>query len=714
MVKRRGKGAEKEVLLVAEELVNDLEEKLDCSLEVIATVKGKALEGMRYKHPLEEEDGRELGAQDGEGNPPRPEMFHTFLCGKHVTADAGTGLVHTAPAHGPDDYTVWQAYGGKIESCPSPVNELGQFSRDSETLCDPIASKLLWAALDGLTVDQGSKCILERLEKQGDLLMSHEYVHRYPYDWRTKKPILVRATRQWFVQLQELKPLAAKALSKVELIPAASRGRMESMVQGRQEWCISRQRAWGVPIPALVNDETGQVVCTKDLVEQVAEKVEANGSDWWWTAGDEELKSLGWDGWKRGTDTLDVWFDSGCSWKAVLSGEKADVYMEGSDQHRGWFQSSLLTKLGYGKHDGDTDAPYAKIITHGFVLDEKNRKMSKSLGDVLEPNDFIQTMGVDVLRAWAASVDYTSDATVSRAAIDQASQALRKVRNSARFLLGNLRGFKPSEPPCLDNLSLLDRFMLQQTASFVADVRRSYDESDLRSAFSSILHFASHDVSTIYAESCKDVLYSDEEDSQRRRQCQFVLWQMLQSLTIATAPITVFLAEDIFAHAMTEIVQDPVEASVFQSNWEAPGTEWMDGFVSDRMETFLQARTHLNKLIDTLRSEELLPGRSQAELIFVNPALGQEELTTIKLLLQVADCTAVGVSEVSDDDRQWAERDILQRTAIPLGELGETTVLVVQTRKEKCERCWQYQADEANALCNRCDDVMAKQSATLR
>ena len=691
-------GGAQRAVLVAEELVPAVAEALNLRLQVVETMPGRALEGRAYRHPL-------LGDQTAQQASERPAIFHTILCGNHVTTDAGTGLVHTAPAHGADDYDVWRAYGGSIEACPSPVDAQGRFSLRSETGCGPAASERLWRELEGVTVEEGGQRILEALEAEGELLLGYDHTHRYPYDWRTKQPVIMRATRQWFIQLHGLKEKAAKALSDVELVPEGSRGRMEGMVQGRQEWCISRQRQWGVPLPALVQEETGEVALSEELIEKVAEKVEMYGSDWWWTAEEEEVEALAGPGWKRGSDTLDVWFDSGCSWKAVLDGTKADVYMEGSDQHRGWFQSSLLTKLG---SEGGK-APYAKIITHGFVLDDRSRKMSKSLGNSFEPSDYIPELGVDVLRTWVATVDYTSDVAFSRSAVDQAAQALRKVRNSARFLLGNLHNFDPeTDAPDPASLSLLDRFMLHKAVGLVENVRGCYDKGDLRNGFAQVLHFASNDISAIYAESAKDILYSEAPASPRRKSCQFVLWQLLQSLTVAAAPITVFLAEDIYSHAVSEFAGNGAAQSVFQSSWNAPSLKWRDDSLNKEVECLLSARTQINKLLDQLRGEGKLDSRSQAELVFAGTNFTEEELVTMKQLVQVAQCFALEKHAQDEVPSKNGAGASLGKAQLGMGDTTQAVVFVRQSSMEKCERCWQYHAEDEGSLCARCEEVVGE------
>lgn len=428
------------------------------TLEPIGQVLGGDLVGSQYKHPLTTET-------------------LPFITADYVTADSGSGLVHTAPGHGMDDYKACWPLG--IEAF-CPVNNVGRFTADAGE------------ALEGLQVQtDGTAKVLEMLQEKGSLIQEQGYVHKYPYDWRTKKPVILRATSQWFANVGSIKEDALKAIESVKMVPDAARRRLEGFVQSRTEWCISRQRSWGVPIPVLYEIETDEPLLTKTSVQHIIDTVMEHGTDAWWTLSTEELLAPEYRNngkkYRRGDDTMDVWFDSGTSWTMIE--EKmprphlpfvADVYSEGSDQHRGWFQSSLLTSVALtGK------APFGTLITHGFLLDEKGFKQSKSIGNTVDPAVVINggknlqkdpAYGTDVLRLWAASSEYTKDIAIGKTILAQVAESIRKFRNTARFMLGNLNGFKETDQIPYEELSRLDRFMLSEVYQFSKNVNAAYDE----------------------------------------------------------------------------------------------------------------------------------------------------------------------------------------------------------------------------------------------
>ena len=409
-------------LIVAEDLIEQLTETLESSFKVITTLPGKALEHSTYQHPLFERQG-------------------PLVLGDYVTTESGTGLVHTAPGHGQEDYQVGQQYGLDLLS---PVDGEGTFTKDA----GPFA---------GLNVlNGGNDAVIEALQSAGALLKEESYAHKYPYDWRTKKPVILRATEQWFASVDGFREAVLDAIATVNWIPAQGQNRITSMVSERSDWCISRQRNWGVPIPVFYNDATGEPLLNEETIKHVQAIVAEKGSDAWWELDNDELlpepyRSDG-NTYRKGTDTMDVWFDSGSSWAAVCDQREplkypAEMYLEGSDQHRGWFQSSILTSVATNGH-----APYKTVLTHGFVLDEQGRKMSKSIGNVVDPAIVISggknqkqdpPYGADVLRLWVSSVDYASDVPLGKNILKQMADVYRKIRNTSRFLLGNLHDFDP-------------------------------------------------------------------------------------------------------------------------------------------------------------------------------------------------------------------------------------------------------------------------------
>lgn len=555
-----GGGRDAEAWLVAAARIEELRRALSASgriptgaaLRELARVKGAVLAGSSWAHPL---------ASSSAGfNSARP-----MLCSAHVTIDSGTGIVHTAPAHGADDEAVWRLHGGRLETCASPVDAEGRFTPDVPFCASEVS---------GLEVlSEGNTAVLSKLRDapgNGALVHAERIVHRYPYDWRSKRPVLVRATRQWFVDVAKLYDAARGVLLGVNFVPQPTRQRLEGMLGGRDQWCISRQRPWGVPVPAFFRADggvpmesgaVGDVLLTPESVDHFAGLVAEHGSGCWWSLPIEELlppsESKRAAEWVRGVDTLDVWFDSGCSWSSVLgdlgvngTAISADVYLEGSDQHRGWFQSSLLTYVGAsnGVLEASSDSPstamatpYRTLITHGFVLDEKGRKMSKSLGNTVDPSSIINGVpspdvvggspgdgspgdgsergkrkkkegqhkkgggkkpayGADVLRFWCASSDYTRDVVIGPTSIKTASDSLRKLRNVARFILGNLEGFDATRDAVSAGSVLrpLDRYLLHRTALLSEDAACAYEAHNPRAVVSMLQRFAASELSGLY------------------------------------------------------------------------------------------------------------------------------------------------------------------------------------------------------------------------
>jgi len=430
----------------------------ELKLETIGEIMGADLIGASYKHPLTSER-------------------LPFITADYVSADSGSGLVHTAPGHGMDDYKACLPHG--IEAF-CPVNNLGKFTAEAGE------------GLEGLPVQtEGTARILEILQSKGSLIQEQSYVHKYPYDWRTKKPVILRATSQWFANVGTIKEDALKAIEGVKMVPESARRRLESFIHSRSEWCISRQRSWGVPIPVMYDTETDEPLLTERSVQHIIDSVSEHGTDAWWSMTTEELLAPEYRNngktYRRGYDTMDVWFDSGTSWTMIE--EKmprphlpfvADVYCEGSDQHRGWFQSSLLTSVALtGK------APFGTLVTHGFLLDSKGIKQSKSIGNTVDPAIVIYggknlqkdpAYGTDVLRLWAASSEYTKDIAIGKTILSQVTESIRKFRNTARFMLGNLNGFKETDQVAYKDLSRLDKFMLAEVYQFSKNVNAGYDE----------------------------------------------------------------------------------------------------------------------------------------------------------------------------------------------------------------------------------------------
>ena len=489
--------------------------------EVITNLYGKDLQGLKYTNPLDS------------SSVPCP-----FLPGTHVTETEGTGLVHTAPAHGFEDYLIGVQNGLNLNCV---VDDHGKYTSE------------VGVEFEGLFVlEKGNEAAITKLSSENVLLNNQKYNHRYPYDWRSKKPVIIRSTEQWFASVKQLKAEAKSALLNVQMHPPSSKNRLLSMLDSRDDWCISRQRVWGVPLPIFYHRATGEPVITSETIMHVESLIRNQGSDCWWRLSTEELLppslSSQADNFVKGTDTMDVWFDSGSSWAAALrdSGCVADLYLEGSDQHRGWFQSSLLTSIAAkGK------APYKAVITHGFVLDGNSIKMSKSLGNVISPNDILNSkkFGADVMRLWVASTNYTTDVHLSDGVLQQTDDFLQKIRNVCRFMLGNLSGFDASKDLLpYSKLSKLDCYLLHIASTYSKLATDAYESYNFARVNHQLVHMIPKDISSFYFDIIKDRLYCDPPNAETRRSVQTVLHHLLVCLVKSIAPFTPHLVEEIAQH----------------------------------------------------------------------------------------------------------------------------------------------------------------------
>ncbi|MDB9510594.1 isoleucine--tRNA ligase [Kamptonema animale CS-326] len=585
-------------LIVAADLVEKLSATFNTKLEVLATIQGKDLEKSTYKHPLFD------------------RISPVVIGGDYITADSGTGLVHTAPGHGQEDYQVGQRYGLPLLS---PVDDNGNFTAEA-------------GQFEGLNVlGDGNGAVIDALAGAGALIKEEVYAHSYPYDWRTKKPTIFRATEQWFASVEGFREAALKAIADVKWIPAQGENRITAMVSDRSDWCISRQRSWGVPIPAFYDEETGEPLLNEETIAHVQAIVAQKGSDAWWELPIEELlpESYRNNGktYRKGTDTMDVWFDSGSSWAAVAKGREelhypAEMYLEGSDQHRGWFQSSLLTSVA-----NNGIAPYKTVLTHGFVLDEQGRKMSKSLGNVVDPAVVINEYGADVLRLWVSSVDYSADVPLGKNILKQQADVYRKIRNTARFLLGNLHDFDPAKNAVsYQELPELDRYMLHRMTEVFAEVKDAFDSFQFFRFFQTVQNFCVVDLSNFYLDIAKDRLYISAEDSLRRRSCQTVLAIAVESLARAIAPVLCHLAEDIWQY----IPYPTAYKSVFEAGWVQIDNRWHNPELGKSWEYLRQVRGEVNKVLELARSEKAIGAPLEAKvLLYVPDAEKREKLQAL-------------------------------------------------------------------------------------
>ena len=675
------------LLIVAADLVDSLAATFSTSLSRKAVVKGNQLEGLRYGHPLLERESP------------------VVVGGDYITTESGTGLVHTAPGHGVDDFNTGRKHGLAV-LCP--VDEAGTLTAEA----GPFAGRNV--------LKDANPAILEALEQSGALLKQESYEHRYPYDWRTKKPTIFRATEQWFASVEGFRDEALSAIDAVNWLPASGRNRIEAMVAERGDWCISRQRTWGVPIPVFYHRSSGDVLLNADSIAHVRDLIATHGADVWWEKDETELLPPSHQGdaaqWRKGTDTMDVWFDSGSSWAAVASQREglsypADLYLEGSDQHRGWFQSSLLTSVAV-----NGQAPYRTVLTHGFALDEKGRKMSKSLGNVVDPMIIIEggknqkqepPYGADVLRLWVSSVDYSADVPIGAGILRQLADVYRKVRNTARYLLGNLHDFDPARDSVpVEQLPLLDRWMLQRTATVLDNISEAFETYEFFKFFQLLQNFCVSDLSNFYLDIAKDRLYVSAPGDLRRRSCQTVMAMVIERLAGVIAPVLSHMAEDIWQNLPYPIE----ETSVFRRGWPTIPDNWRDESLNLPMQQLRELRSAVNRVLEDCRSKRELGASLEAA---VRIEIRDPDLKKAVDWLQDS-----GHPDV-DGLHDWLLVSQLQMGGEPWAELlasedGDRAVIeVARSRGQKCERCWHYETDIGQHsahpdLCGRCVAVLAR------
>jgi isoleucyl-tRNA synthetase len=611
--------------IVAADMVEGLAAKLNLNLTTRSIIKGAELEHCTYKHPLYD------------------RTSPIIIGGDYITTESGTGLVHTAPGHGQEDYISGQKYGLAILA---PVDGDGNFTEEAGEL------------FKGANVlGDGNELVIQALMREHSLIKEEAYPHKYPYDWRTKKPTIFRATEQWFASVKGFKEEALKAISDVEWIPAQGENRIRPMVAERSDWCISRQRNWGVPIPVFYDEETNETLMTGETIAHVQNIVAEHGSDAWYSMSVEELlpESYRHSGrsYRKGMDTMDVWFDSGSSWAAVARQREnlvypVDMYLEGSDQHRGWFQSSLLTSVA-----NNGIAPFKTVLTHGFVLDEKGRKMSKSLGNIVDAMMVMNggknqqkdpAYGADVVRLWVSSVDYTTDVLIGPNILKQLSDASRKIRNTARFLLGNIHDFNPATDAVpYDELPELDRYMLHRMSEVFTEITESFDRYQFFKFFQIIQNFCIVDLSNFYLDIAKDRLYISAPTSFRRRSCQTVLAIILENLTRAISPVLCHMAEDIWQYLP---YQTPYK-SVFESGWVKLDPQWSQPDLALTWDKIRDLRTDVNKVMEQARTAKSIGSSLEAKVL-----LKVEDLTLRAKLNELSFYTPSSSSPATNSSTQ--------------------------------------------------------------
>jgi isoleucyl-tRNA synthetase len=664
-----GHGAER--LLLADGLLKEAMGRYGVEeYRVIATCKGSELEGLKLQHPFYQ---REV----------------PVILGDHVTLDAGTGAVHTAPGHGQEDYVVGAKYHLKVDN---PVGGDGKFLPGTELFA-------------GQHVFKANDAVLEVLRERGKLAHARALRHSYPHCWRHKTPIIFRATPQWFISMEQngLRPHALEAIKNTEWLPDWGQARIEGMVNNRPDWCISRQRTWGVPIALFVHKVTGKLhPDTANLIEQVAKKVEEQGIDAWFNLQPAELLGTEAAEYDKVADTLDVWFDSGVTHACVLERRDtlqrpADLYLEGSDQHRGWFQSSLLTAVATtGK------APYKSVLTHGFTVDAKGQKMSKSKGNVVAPQKVVNNLGADILRLWVASTDYTSEMTVSDEILKRTADAYRRIRNTARFLLANLGkadegAFDPAQNlVAADKLLPLDAWAVARAAELQRELQAAYDSYEFHLIYQKLLRFCSIDMGSFYLDVIKDRQYTCQPDSLARRSAQTAIYHVVEAMSRWMAPVLSFTAEEVWQHMPGER-----SASVFLEGWYDFPELYLGELDLGYWSEVMQVRDAVNRELEQLRNAGEIGANLQAE---VNLYCGRE---IHDKLARLGDELRFVLITSTADIQLMAQQPPAEAAHYTLESGDELWVAVAASAQQKCGRCWHYREDVGShadhpELCGRC------------
>ncbi len=655
------------VLILAKELTESVLKRAGITeWTVLGECRGGALELLRFRHPFLDFDV-------------------PVLLGDHVTLDAGTGAVHTAPGHGPEDYVIGQKYGIEVAN---PVGPDGSYLPGT------------YPGLDGVNVFKANDLIVELLREKGALLHVEKLHHSYPHCWRHKTPIIFRATPQWFISMDQkgLRAQSLKEIKDVQWIPDWGQARIESMVANRPDWCISRQRTWGVPMALFVHNQTEELhPDTLQLMEQVALRVEQDGIQAWWDLDAKELLGADAENYSKVPDTLDVWFDSGSTSCSVVdvrpefNGHSADIYLEGSDQHRGWFMSSLMISTAI-----KSKAPYRQVLTHGFTVDGQGRKMSKSIGNTVSPQDVMDKLGADILRLWVASTDYSGEMAVSDEILKRSADAYRRIRNTARFLLANLNGFNPeTDQVAEEEMVLLDRWAVSCALAAQQDIVASYERYDFHEVVQRLMQFCSVEMGSFYLDIIKDRQYTAKADSVARRSCQTALWHIAEALVRWMAPIMSFTADEIWGH-----LSGQREQYVFTGEWY----QGLFGLAADEAlndaywEQLLKVRGEVNKVIEQARADKRIGGALEASVVlYADDSLAEKLKALGDELRFVLLTSAVQVADYSSAPGE----------AVQSEHLKGLKVVLTKAEGEKCPRCWHYTTDvgqnpEHVEICGRC------------
>ncbi|QIW07476.1 isoleucine--tRNA ligase [Staphylococcus pseudintermedius] len=650
--------------IIAEALVDAVAEQLGWDKEAVVRekdFKGSELEYIEAQHPF-------------------IDRISLIINGEHVTTDAGTGCVHTAPGHGEDDFIVGQKYGLEVIS---PLDDKGVFTAEG-------------GPFEGMFYDKANQAVTELLTEKGALLKLDFITHSYPHDWRTKKPVIFRATPQWFASISKVRQDIFDAIEDTKFKVDWGKTRIYNMIRDRGEWVISRQRVWGVPLPVFYA-ENGDIIMTKETVYHVADLFEQHGSNIWFERDAKDLLPEGFTHpgspngeFTKEQDIMDVWFDSGSSHRGVLETRPelsfpADMYLEGSDQYRGWFNSSITTSVATRGR-----SPYKMLLSHGFVMDGEGKKMSKSLGNVIVPDTIVKQKGADIARLWVSSVDYLADVRISDEILNQVADVYRKIRNTLRFLLGNINDYNPATDRIAEaDLLEVDRYILNRLREFTAGTLDHYESFDYLNIYQEVQNFINVELSNFYLDYGKDILYIEEKNAHKRRSMQTVLFEILVNMTKLLAPIIPHTAEEVWSH-----IEQVDEESVHLTNM--PAKEEVDQALLDKWNTFMALRDDVNRALEAARNEKVI-GKSLEAKVKIGNSSSFDTLAFLEGFNDLHQLFIVSQVELVEDTKGEAYQ--------------HGTIEIAKADGEKCARCWNYSESlgsvgELDDLCPRCQEVV--------
>jgi isoleucyl-tRNA synthetase len=656
---------------LAKELLPQIEAETSRKFDMFSSIGGKELEGLLFRHPFLDRES-------------------PIVLADYVTADTGTGIVHTAPGHGPDDFATGERYNLPVIS---PVGPDGKFTAEGGQFA-------------GMFVFDANGPIIKRLTESGALFSKGTLRHQYAHCWRCKNKIIYRATEQWFASIDGFREKALAEINQdVRWIPSWGRERLSNMVADRNDWCISRQRVWGVPIPVFYCKECGEAVINGDTVKHISHIFRQEGSGSWWGKSSKELMpagsacpKCGAGEFRKETDIMDVWFDSGSSHAAVLKMRPelkwpASMYLEGSDQHRGWFQSSLLTSVAnFGA------APYEAVLTHGFVVDGEGRKMSKSIGNTIYPQEVIKKYGADILRLWVASADYKADIKISNDILKQLSEVYRKIRNTFRYIISNLYDFDPEKDSvAYENLLEIDKWALLKHERVKAKVTEAYESYEFHLLYHAVHNFCTIDLSSFYLDIIKDRLYASKSEEPARRSAQTAMHLIIMDLVAMLTPVLSFTTEETWRYMKKSA---GLPQSVQMMDWPAARPEYLHAGIEEKWEEFIELRGHITKVLEAARRAKVIGHSLDARVVLCADGSAHSILSQFAgQLASLLIVSQVRINKGTGGDGEATGRDDLR-------------VLVEPADGEKCERCWIYSPtvgdDEGHpTLCARCARVLA-------